>query len=165
MQVPKRKSEQGTQREVDPHITQEKFDELKASLGRMMASRPRLAKDVQTYAANGDFSENAEYQIAKGKLRGLNRRIDETKDKIHSAIIIKPKTDSDIAGLGSTVTIKSDSTQKTYQILGSQQACPEQGIISQNSPIGAQLIGKRVGESVKIKTRTAEKEYTIIGIA
>jgi len=171
MQVPKRKSEKYTNIAVDPHMTQEKFMDLKNNLDRMLKARPLLAKDVQFYAANGDFSENAEYQIAKGKLRGLNRRIDETKDLINKADIIKPTTKFDTVQLGSTVTIEiegpADSAgkkEKTYKILGSSETRPEQGIVSHQSPIGAALMGKRVNEEVLVKTKNREIKYRVISI-
>jgi len=167
MQVPKRKSEKYTNIAVDPHMTQEKFMDLKNNLDRMLKARPLLAKDVQFYAANGDFSENAEYQIAKGKLRGLNRRIDETKDLINKADIIKPTTKFDTVQLGSTVTIEIEGKQpskKTYKILGSSETRPEQGIVSHQSPIGAALMGKRVNEEVLVKTKNREIKYRVISI-
>lgn len=165
MQVPRRKSEKYTNLPVDPNMTEDKFNNLKIKLQSMLKSRPALAKDVQLYAANGDFSENAEYQIAKGKLRALNRVIDETKNLINKAIIIKQGKDLGIAGLGSTVTIESNGKEATYQILGSEETKPEKGIISHNSPLGKALLGKRVGEEVIVKIKNKDIKYKIIDIA
>ncbi len=145
-------------------MTQDKFDALKLKLDRMLKSRPKLAQDVKTFAANGDFSENAEYQIAKGKLRGLNRRIDETTHLINHSVIIKHNKNSDTVELGSTVTVSLNNKEKTYQILGSSETNPDKGIISHNSPIGAGLIGKKVGEEVDIKIGDKEVKYNIISI-
>jgi transcription elongation factor GreA len=164
MQTPKRKVEKFTYIAVDTHMTQEKFYDLKKNLDRMLKSRPKLAKDVKMYAANGDFSENAEYQIAKGKLRGLNRRITETTDLINKANIIKPSKNSDIVELGSTVTVLSNKKEKTYQILGSSETNPDKGIISHNSPIGKSLIGKKVGEEVSIEINKKEVDFKILKI-
>ena len=165
MQVPRRKSEKYTSIPVDPNMTEDKFNELKIKLQSMLKTRPSLAKDVQTYAANGDFSENAEYQIAKARLRRLNRAIDETKNLINKAIIIRPGKNLGIAGLGSIVTIESSGKEATYQILGSEESKPERGIISHNSPIGKALLGKRVGEEMIVKIKNKEIKYKIIKIA
>jgi len=164
MQVPKRKSEKFSNIKQDPHMTQEKFDDLKTNLDRMLKSRPSLAQDVKTYAANGDFSENAEYQIAKGKLRGLNQRIDQTHDAINKSVIIKPNIESNTVELGSTVTLEIAGKEKTYQILGSSETNPEQGIISHNSPIGAALIGKKEGDEVEVIIRDKKVIYKIVEI-
>jgi len=164
MQVPKRKSEKFSNIKQDPHMTQEKFDDLKNNLDRMLKSRPRLAQDVKTYAANGDFSENAEYQIAKAKLRGLNNRIDQTHDAINKSVIIKPNADHNTVELGSTVTLENAGKKVTYQILGSSETNPEQGIISHNSPIGAALIGKKQGDEVEVIIRDKKVIYRIVKI-
>ena len=164
MQTPKRKSEKFTNIAIDPHMTQEKLDDLKNNLDRMLSTRPKLAKDVQTFAANGDFSENAEYQIAKGKLRGLNRRIDETKDLINKAVIIK-RGKTDTVELGSIAIVEINGKEKQYQILGSTETNPGQGIISHNSPIGAALIGKQAGDKVEVKIKDKTNIYTIKKIA
>lgn len=164
MRVPIRKSEKYTHLPVDPHMTREKFDALTAKLARMEKSRPALAKDVQRFAENGDFSENAEYQIAKGKLRGLNRRIDETRDLINRAVIIEPGKNTGTVELGSTVTVQTGAEEKTYTILGSSETNPAKGIISHNSPIGKALIGKRAGESVAVRAGGKETAYTILAV-
>ena len=145
-------------------MTQDKFGELKIKLDRMLKSRPALVLDVKTFAANGDFSENAEYQIAKAKLRGLNRRIDEARDLINKAVIIKPGKDLGIIELGSTVTVQVYGNKKTYQILGSTETKPEKGIISHNSPIGSALIGKKVGEEISVVIGDKEVNYIILKV-
>jgi len=165
MQVPKRKSEKFTNLSVDPHMTPEKFAELKIKLDKMKKDRPHLASEVARLAQNGDFSENAEYQIAKGKLRGLNRRMDETRDLINKANIIVAKKNSGVVALGSRVTVESNGQERTYQILGSSEAKPESGIISHNSPLGAALMGKKIGEEFKVTINNKEKNYVIVKIA
>lgn len=164
MRVPIRKSEKYTHLPVDPHLTREKCNALTAKLERMEKSRPALAKEVQRLAENGDFSENAEYQIAKGKLRGLNRRIDETRDLINRAVIIEPEKGSGAVQLGSSVTVEAGGVRKTYRILGSSETNPSRGIISHNSPIGKALLGKKVGNRVVVRTGAKEIEYIIVEV-
>lgn len=164
MRVPIRKIERFTYIKQDPQMTQQKLDELKADLASMLKQRPQLANDVRFYGANGDFSENAEYQIAKGKLRALNRKIDETRVLINKAIIIEPKSNSDVVEIGSTVVVDLDGKKLTYQILGSSETKPEQGIISYSSPVGQALLGKRAGDSSVVEINGKNFVYKIIKI-
>ena len=164
MQLPVRKAGKYTNHKVDPHITIEKRDELVANLERMEKYvRPRLAKEVKDLAANGDFSENAEYQIAKGRLRGLNQRILDTRDLLKRAIIIGSKK-SDRVEVGSTVTVAVNGREKTYLILGSTETDPTRNIISHISPIGSALLGQKTGDTVTVKLKEKEVVYRIISI-
>lgn len=165
MRVPIRKSEKYTYLAVDPHMTSEKFDELSEKLARMKLARPALAREVARLAENGDFSENAEYQIAKGKLRGLNQRMDEIQSHLNRAIIITQGSSDGTVQMGSTVVVEVNGKQKTFRILGSSEAKPESGVISYQSPIGAALIGKRAGEEAVIKTKKGETAYCVISVA
>ncbi len=161
MRVPKRKSEQGVYVVADPHITQAKHDDLVRKLERLKKSVPALAQEVKFHAQNGDFSENAPYQIAKGKLRGVNARILELNQQINKAVIIEESGSSDEIKLGSRVTVESNGLKKTYQILGSAETNPLQGIISHNSPLGAALMGHKAGETIKIQLNKKSVEYKI----
>ena len=163
MRLPTRKSENKNMQPVDLHITQKKYDELTAKFARLKKARPRLADEVKRLAEMGDFSENAAYQISKGKLRGLNRHLAETEYMLNHGIIISPSKSGRVE-LGNSVKIEVNSKQKIYQILGSAETDPISGVISHNSPIGLALLGRRVGESVKIKLKDKEVEYKIIAI-
>lgn len=165
MQVPKRKSEENNQRAIDHHVTQKKFNEMTATLARLKASRPKLAEEVKILAQMGDFSENAAYQIAKGRLRGVNQRILEINDFLNRAIIIAHNKSIDIVELGHQVTLESKGKQKIYQILGSAETNPEQGIISHNSPLGAALLGHKLGDVIKIQLNKKDVEYKIVKIS
>lgn len=165
MRVPIRKPGKYTDLKPDPHITWEKFNELQAKLERLKKiSQPRLIAEVKRLASDGDFSENAAYQIAKGKLRGVNQGILETEELLKRAIIIEPQRNNGFVQLGNTVTVEVNGRQRTYQILGSSETNPDKGIISHNSPIGKNLIGKRVGDIVRIKINDKEVIYKIISI-
>jgi transcription elongation factor GreA len=164
MQLPIRKPGKYTHLKPDQHLTEAKYNELKNKLERLKFNRPRLAEEVKKYASDGDFSENAAYQIAKGKLRGMNQRILEIEDHLKSAVIIKPNKNSGVVQLGSSVTVAVGEKEKTYLILGSSETNPQKGIISRSSPIGASLIGKKINDKVKIKLADKEVEYKIIKI-
>src|SRR3990167_4531594 len=115
MRVPYRKPGKFSQMKPDPMMTEEKFNELKKEQEKLKRIRPHAAADVARLAELGDFSENAEYQLAKGRLRGINNAIVRLENQINQAEIIKPQR-TDTVQLGSTVTIESASGQKTYQI-------------------------------------------------
>jgi transcription elongation factor GreA len=164
MRTPIRKPGKYSGLKADANITQGKFEELQRKLERLLRySRPEAIKEVKRLAADGDFSENHAYSMAKGRLRGINRRIDEIQDWLKRAEIIDPTVDNDHVRLGSYVTILSEGKEKTYQILGSSETDPSKNIISHLSPLGSALMGKRIGELVKLKIGTKNKEYKIIG--
>ena len=164
MRLPTRKSEKQNLQPVDLHITREKYEELTALRERLKKSRPKLGDEVKRLAEMGDFSENAAYQIAKGRLRGLNRRLDETQYLISHGIIIQ-HSDSDTVQLGHRVTVETEGRQKTYQILGSTETDPTRGVISHHSPLGAALLGKRAGEKARVQLSNKTVIYTIVDIA
>lgn len=157
MQVPKRKPGKFAHLKVDQNITEEKFEELKAELEQLKKFKlPRAAEEVATLAQMGDFSENAAYQMAKGRLRGINQRILELEDQLKYAVLIKPSKNAQTVGLGHKVTIESGGIDKTYLILGSAETNPLKGVISQNSPLGSALMGRRLGETIKIPPKGVE---------
>lgn len=181
MRTPIRKPGKYTHLKPDPNLTEEKFNELKERLEKLKKfSRPNAAAEVRRLAEMGDFSENAAYQIAKGRLRGINQRILDIEDHLKNAVIIKLskniyphatglRTEHSGMGvnsvqLGCKVTIESNNKLKTYLILGSSETNPAEGIISHNSPIGSALIGRKAGDIVKVKLNDKEAGYRIVGI-
>ncbi|MFA5022437.1 MAG: GreA/GreB family elongation factor [Patescibacteria group bacterium] len=164
MQVPKRKPGKYTNLQPDPHLTEEKFNELKDKLQKLKDSHPQAAAEMRRLAELGDLSENAAYQIAKGRLRGINQRILELQDHLKRAVTISSEKNSGTVQLGCKVIVEIDGQQKTYQILGSSETDPFKGIISHNSPIGSALIGCKIGDIVKIQLKNKIVEYKIIKI-
>lgn len=164
MQVPYRKPGKYALIPKDPTMTEDKFLELQKKLERLRAVQPAAAKEVSRLAELGDFSENVEYQLAKGKLRGINQGILDIEKQLNAAdIIAKPRQNTRVE-LGHTVTIEVSGKQKEYTILGSSETNPSQGVISQNSPIGAALLGKKIGEKVNVEVAGQEREYKILSI-
>ena len=164
MQLPIRKPGKYTHLKPGAQMTEAKLYELEKKLAKLKRAHPGLADEVKRLALMGDFSENAAYQIAKGRLRGLNQKILELEDQINRAVIIRPSQDTNAVRLGHQVTLESAGKQKTYLILGSAETNPKAGIISNSSPIGSALMGRRVGDKIKIKLAGSEMEYRIISI-
>lgn len=165
MQVPKRRSEQNNQQTSDYHISAQKAAELKKELERLLKfSRPRLSEEVAEHAKLGDFSENATYQIAKGKLRGVNHRIMVIQDMLNNAVIIPECEPGSCVQIGSQVTVGFNGQQKTFLILGSQETNPAKGIISHLSPIGSALLGHNLNDEVEVEINGNKITYKIIEI-
>jgi transcription elongation factor GreA len=164
MRVPIRKPGKYTHEKTDPNITEGKFKELQGKVKHLKKNvRPRLAAEVKRLALMGDFSENAAYSIAKGKLRGLNQKILDIEDLLKRAEIIVSK-DKNQVQLGSVVTFELDGKTKTYKILGSVEANPDLGIISSNSPLGKALLNRKKGEIFSFRTRDSQKQGKILKI-
>lgn len=165
MRLPNRKPGKYTFPIFDPVMTEEKYQALETKLDHILkVSRPKAIKDTQTFAENGDFSENAEYQIAKGRLRGLNKTIDEIKYQLANAEVIVAPTDTQTVQVGHTVTILVNGTEKTFQILGSTETNPNAGVISYASPLGALLLGHSIGDEVSMRIGDKDVKYKILKI-
>ena len=166
MQTPYRKKETYIRPQADSHITPEKFAALSTKLKRMVEiDRPRLSAEVKRLALMGDFSENAGYQLAKSRLRGLNQRILDAEDLVKRADIITTDPDKSSIKLGHTVTVDVNGEIKDYKILGGTETDPTSGIISHSSPLGSALLGHKPGDIVSVALADRVVEYKIIKIA
>lgn len=163
MRVPHRRNEKRPEPQ-DPYLTADKYQELQEKLDRWRASRPRLAEEVKRLAEMGDFSENAGYQLAKGRLRGLNQRIIDLENHLKLAVIIQPDKAADKIQIGSRVTLEKAGRKKEYTILGSTESNPEKGIISHLSPLGVKLIGHQNEDIINLEVRGKIIKYKIIKI-
>lgn len=164
MRVPIRRPGKYTNAKADTHFTEAKLAELNEKLAALRKAQPIAADEMRRLAEMGDLSENAAYQIAKGRLRGINDSITKLENLINQAIVISPHIQSDTVILGSTVTVDVNGKRSTYQILGSSEADPSRGIISHQSPLGSAIMGKRIGDSFTVETGTASAPGKIISI-
>jgi len=148
------------------HLTKSGHDELMAELETLTENRPKQAEDIASARSQGDLSENAEYHEAK-EAQGRNEaRIEEIEHILQNSEIIKtPKGDSKVV-LGSSVKLKGDGGKsKQFQVVGTVEADPLNGKISDESPIGQALMGMKEGEDVEIKTPAETASYTIVDIS
>lgn len=164
MQTPYRKPGKYSLQANDPYLSQDKYLELEQELTKLLKKRPQAAAEVSRLAELGDFSENVEYQLAKGRLRGINNAITKLEAQLNSAIIIDKTKIVDEVALGSIVKVQVNGKEKEYEILGSSESNPDKGIISHTSPIGEILMGKKVGDKVSLKLKDREVEYEILEI-
>ncbi|HEX3568082.1 MAG TPA: transcription elongation factor GreA [Candidatus Saccharimonadales bacterium] len=147
------------------HLTQSGVDELRAELSDLVAQRPVIADRIKTAREFGDLSENMEYSAARQDQERNESRIAEVEHILANVqIITTPKTDSKVV-LGSTVKLKSAAGKvKEFQVVGTVEADPLNGKISDESPIGQALMGKKEGEEVEIKTPAETTTYKIVDI-
>lgn len=148
----------------DPMMTQEKFLQLKNKLDRLKKSHPFAASEVSRLAELGDFSENAEYQAAKWKLRGINYGILTLESELQEAEIIPSNNQQNTIQIGHRITVQNGEKIATYQILGSSETNPTRGVISHLSPIGMAIIGHKIGDIVDVKLADKTVKYKILKI-
>jgi transcription elongation factor GreA len=125
-------------------LTQEGVNELKAELAALVGQRVHVAERIKAARELGDLSENAEYQTAREEQDRLESRISELEHVLqNSQIIKKPKNDGHVR-LGSTVALRNAGKPLQFQVVGTMEASPGHGKISDESPIGKALLGKKV---------------------
>jgi len=148
------------------HLTPQGVDELKQELKELVGLRADIANRIKVAREFGDLSENMEYSAARQDQERNEARISEIEYILASAkLITAPKTDGKVV-LGSTVKLKSDKGKpKEFQVVGTVEADPLNGKISDESPIGIALMGKKHGESIEIKLPSETIVYTIESIS
>lgn len=153
------------ERVEDHYLTPEAIQHLKDEIKRLISERPTAAAEVQRMAQMGDLSDNAGYTVAKAHLRRINGRIITLQERLKQAIEIPAGADtSGRIRLGSTVVVRANGRDFTFQILGSHETSPGRGRISHLSPLGSLLLGHRVGETVILKTLEGKVSYQIIEV-
>ena len=145
-------------------LTNEGRKELEAELEQLKGRRGEIADKIAEARDYGDLSENAEYDAAREEQGLVETRIAEIEDILMNAEAIKA-TRSSAVRLGSKVTLKSGAKEVVYAVVGPVEANPLEGKISNESPIGVALIGKKVGEKATITTPKGEITYTIEAVA
>ena len=141
-------------------ITDSGRKELEKELAELKSRRGEIAEKIAEARSFGDLSENAEYYAAREEQGLLETRVIEIEDILQHASIIK-SADATVVGLGSAVELKNSDKTVTYTVVGPVEADPMEGKISDESPIGQALMGKKVGDEVTISTPKGEIVYTI----
>ncbi len=128
--------------------------------------RPAIIRAIAEAREHGDLSENAEYHSAREKQSFIEGRIKEIEGLLGMADVIDPTKLSGSVKFGATVTVVDEDTdeEKTWQIVGEQEANIEKGLLNVKSPIARALIGKDEGDSVEVRTPGGDKAYEILKI-
>jgi len=147
------------------YLTKEGVEELENELVSLLAKKPKIAEAIKAAREMGDLKENSEYQTARVEQEQNENRISEVENILKNVELIKkPKGDNKVQ-LGSSVKLKNGNVEKEFNIVGTVEADPMNGKISDESPIGAALIGKKVGDLVEIKTSADIQTYKINAIS
>jgi transcription elongation factor GreA len=147
-------------------MTRQGFDRLQQELDQLKREeRPGIIKAIAEARAHGDLSENAEYHAAKERQGFIEGRIRELEAKLGGAEVIEPPREGDRITFGSTVLLRgADGKEVKYQIVGSDEAEPAAGRISILSPIARTLIGREVGDEVKVQAPGGAKTYEVLAV-
>jgi transcription elongation factor GreA len=149
------------------YLTPEGAEDLRRELAELIeVRRPELALKLKEAVSQGDLKENADYHAAKEQQAFVEGRIQYLENILNAAQIIDNIKSNGVVGLGSTVTILEigADVEEVYRIVGVAEANPREGKISQKSPIGAALIGKRKGDKVRAQTPSGEIVFKILSI-
>ena len=144
-------------------ITTEGKKELEAELDQLKARRGDIADKIAEARDYGDLSENAEYDAAREEQGLVESRIAEIEDILMNAELIKGGSKTKV-GLGSTVELKTGKKTVSYTVVGPVEANPLESKISNESPIGKALFGKKVGDTATITTPKGDVTYEIVTI-
>ena len=146
------------------YLTAEGLKRLKAELNELITvDRPRVAARIHEAKLDGDLSENAEYEDAKQEQSFLEGRIATLELQLRNAAVIE-KSNGDKVGIGSKVVIKGADGEETFTIVGSAEAAPRDGRISNESPVGSALMGLKKGDKFIVQAPAGPIEYTLVRI-
>jgi transcription elongation factor GreA len=147
-------------------MTRQGYDRLQQELDHLKRTeRPGIIKAIAEARAHGDLSENAEYHAAKERQGFIEGRIRELESKLGAAEVIEPPRDGDRITFGSTVRLRgADGKELRYQIVGSDESDPAGGRVSILSPLARTLIGKEVGDEVKVQAPGGAKTYEVLAV-
>lgn len=141
-------------------ITEAGRKDLKKELEELKARRPEIAEKIALARSYGDLSENEDYSAARGEQNVVESRILEIEDiLLHAKIIESGKKDK--VGMGSTVALESAGKTSTYTLVGAVEANPLEGKVSNESPIGKAIFGKKVGDEITLPNGKVFKIATI----
>lgn len=144
------------------YITKEGFQKVQEELLQLKnVKRREIADRIQQAKELGDLSENAEYVEAKNEQAFVEGRVLELENLMRNAVVIEQTMGGDVVTIGSTFSVEIDNQMREFTIVGSSEADPTNGKISNESPLGKAFLGKRVGEAVEIATPRGTSVYTI----
>jgi len=148
------------------HLTADGLQALKDELQELTTTkREEIAERLKEAKADGDLSENAMYDAARDEQSFVEGRISEIEHILKHATVISNKGKGGSVALGSKVQVELEEGQQEYVIVGSTEANPDKGFISDQSPIGKALMGKKPGDEVAIEVPSGTIAYKIKHVA
>jgi len=147
------------------YLTKERLEEFKAELEQLKnVKRNEVAQRLKQAKEYGDLSENSEYAEAREEQANVETRIFELEELMKKAVTIEKGGDNATVRVGSTVTFKKGGKELTYTIVGMYEAKPEEGRISDDSPLGKAFMKKKIGDVVDVTTPSGVVKYEILKI-
>ena len=146
-------------------LSQARLDQMKEELNYLQTVREKeVAEQIREARSFGDLSENSEYDEAKTEQGKLYSKIAELQEIIDNAEIIEAASDGDVIGMGYRVSLLEigESESEDYEIVGSQESDPRLGRISEDSPIGRALMGKRAGDEILVEAPGGDIRFRIV---
>ncbi len=148
------------------YLSREGLERARAELEELInVRRPEVAARIHDAKEHGDLNENAEYEDAKNEQAFVEGRIQALEALIKNATIIDDNHSSDHVQIGSTVVVRSPDGEQRFTIVGSAEARPNEGRISNESPVGRALLGKKKGDKVLVRVPAGDFTYTIVSIS
>ena len=151
--------------EKEYKMSQARADELQEELNYLKTTRSdEVAEQIKVARGFGDLSENSEYDEAKNEQGKLYSRIAELEEILQHVVIVDESSSTDVVAIGCKVTVKGPAGEAAYSIVGSQEADPMHGIISEESPFCKALIGAKEGDTVSVEAPQGIINYTVLKI-
>ena len=148
------------------YISRDGLEKLRVELEELVnVRRAEVASRISEAKEHGDITENAEYEDAKNEQAFIEGRIQALSALIKNAVLIDETTSKTHVQIGSTVELEGDNGKESYTIVGSAEASPGQGRISNESPVGRALLGKKKGDKVTISVPAGDMHYKVVGIS
>lgn len=145
-------------------FTKEGYTAMQQEEQELLSKRPAAIEDLQKARALGDLKENGYYQASRQKVNGIDHRLRQLKLYLKYGKIIE-STGNDTVGIGNTVIVKTGDEEKTFSLVGQHEADPKTGKLSDRSPIGRALMGRKAGEEIEIQVPSGTIRFRITGIS
>ncbi len=147
-------------------ITEEGLEKLKEELNYLKTEkRQEISRRIQAAKELGDLSENAEYSEAKEQQALNEGKVAEIEETIKNAQTINNNRKSSVVNVGSTITVKNGGGERTFTIVGSNEANPSEGKISNETPLAISFLGHKANDKIKVETPKGKVEYKIMSIS
>ena len=147
------------------YLSKEGLEQIRRELDELVnVRRAEIAARIHEAKEHGDITENAEYEDAKNEQAFVEGRIQALSALVKNAVVIVENHSSTHVQIGSTVTIQSKDGKESFMIVGSAEASPAEGRISNESPVGRALLGRKKGEEVTVSVPAGDSKYKILSI-
>lgn len=144
-------------------VTPDGLEKLKAQVQECLTMRKEIAERIARAKEQGDLSENAEYTDARDQQSFNEGRIMELETALRNAVVVE-RQNGGVASVGSIIRVETSGQMKEFTIVGSNEADPLKGRISNESPLGQAFLGKKVGDTVELQVPRGAIAYRIVAI-